>query len=81
MAYQIELKGADTELVEADGYAQEGVLTTFFRGRDGRAVLDSWAKRIASYRTADVLRIRWSDPSDRGPTELEAPTITELRAS
>ena len=61
--YEIQLKGAEAEIVDADGCVQEGVLTTFFQGRDGRAVLDSWAKRIASYRTADIVRIRWSAPA------------------
>jgi hypothetical protein len=51
MAYEIQLKSSEPEVVDADGYLQEGVLTTFFQGRDGCAVLDSWAKRIASYRT------------------------------
>jgi hypothetical protein len=72
MAYEIRLKNDEAELVDADGYTQEGVLTTFFQGRDGRAVLDSWARRVASYRTADVVRIRWTASaqdreSDRNP--------------
>jgi hypothetical protein len=62
VGYEIELRGDGVELIaDADTYAQEGVLTTFFQGRDGRAVLDSWAKRLASYRTADIFRIRWLD--------------------
>ena len=81
MAYEIQLKGTEAEVVEADGYRQEGVLTTFFQGRDGRAVLDSWAKRIASYRTADILRIRWTPPSDERQSELNRPMITQLKAS
>ena len=60
MAYEIQLKGDQVEFVEgADAYVQEGTFTTFFRGQDGRAVLDSWAKRLASYRSADISRIRW----------------------
>ena len=60
MSYEVQLKGEDVELVAgADAYAQEGVLTTFFQSRDGRAVVDSWARRLASYRTADITRIRW----------------------
>jgi hypothetical protein len=43
----------------ADAYAQEGTFATFFQGQDGRAILDSWAKRLASYRSADITRIRW----------------------
>jgi hypothetical protein len=33
-------------------------MTTFFRRGDGRAVLDSWSTRIASFRTADLLAVR-----------------------
>jgi hypothetical protein len=81
MAYEIQLKGTEAEVVDADGYAQEGVLTTFFQGRDGRAVLDSWAKRIASYRTADIVRIRWSAPAEEPPGNFDALMISELKAS
>ena len=81
MAYEIQLKGSGQEVVDADGYTQEGVLTTFFQGRDGRAVLDSWAKRIASYRTADIIRIRWTAPSDERESEVNPPMITQLKAS
>jgi hypothetical protein len=81
MAYEIQLKSSGPEVVDADGYIQEGVLTTFFQGRDGRAVLDSWAKRIASYRTADILRIRWTAPSEGPQGEVGARMITHLKAS
>jgi hypothetical protein len=81
MAYEIQLKNSDPEVVDADGYTQEGVLTTFFEGRDGRAVLDSWGKRIASYRTADIIRIRWTAPAEERRNELDVPIITQLKAS
>jgi hypothetical protein len=81
MAYEIQLTSSGPEVVDADGYVQEGVLTTFFQGRDGRAVLDSWAKRIASYRTADIIRIRWAAPPEEREGEVNAPMITQLRAS
>ena len=81
MAYEIQMKSSGSEVVDADGYVQEGVLTTFFQGRDGRAVLDSWAKRIASYRTADIMRIRWTAPPEGREAELSAPVITQLKAS
>jgi hypothetical protein len=81
MAYEIQLKSSGPEVVDADGYIQEGVLITFFQGRDGRAVLDSWAKRIASYRTADIIRIRWTAPSGGRPGEVSAPMISQLKAS
>ena len=60
MGYEVKLKGDMVELVDgADGYAQEGLLTTFFQGRDGRTVLDCWARRLASYRTADIVCVHW----------------------
>jgi hypothetical protein len=59
MAYEVGLKGGEVDIVEhADSYQQEGPLTTFFRTRHGRAVIDCWARRVASYRTADIVRIR-----------------------
>ena len=59
MSYQVVLSGERLELVEgADAYVQEGPLTTFFQGRDGRAVLDSWSRRLASFRTADIVSVR-----------------------
>ena len=48
-----------TELVlGADAYQQEGPLTTFFRTDAGRRVVDCWSIRLASYRTAELTRIR-----------------------
>jgi hypothetical protein len=44
-------------------------------------VLDSWAKRIASYRTADIIRIRWTAPSEARQGEVSAPMISQLKAS
>ena len=80
MAYEIELKGGGVEVVEyADAYAQEGVLTTFFQSRDGRAVLDSWAKRLASYRTADITRIRWQVEEEA--EQVRPLAVNELKAS
>ncbi|HET9058540.1 MAG TPA: hypothetical protein VFN61_01360 [Acidimicrobiales bacterium] len=68
MGYEVTLKGEHVELVRgADAYVQEGPLTTFFQGRDGRTVLDAWARRLASFRTADIVAVRW------------APEATELR--
>jgi hypothetical protein len=59
MAYEIGLKDGKTDTVEdADSYQQEGPLTTFFQTRNGRPVIDCWARRVASYRTADIVCIR-----------------------
>lgn len=60
MGYQVRLKGdVSEEVAGADAYVAEGPLTTFFLGRDGLKVLDSWTQRLASFRTADILAIRW----------------------
>lgn len=58
-SYQITLKDRSTELIDdADAYQQEGQMTTFFRRDGGRSVVDSWATRIASFRTSEILIIR-----------------------
>jgi hypothetical protein len=65
MSYEVVLRGNLVEVVEgADAYVAEGPLTTFFQGRDGRAVLDSWARRLASFRTADIVSVRWVPPDE-----------------
>ena len=62
MAYEIGLKGGEVDIVEhADSYQQEGPLTTFLQTRHGRSVIGCWARRVASYRTADIVRIRCDD--------------------
>jgi hypothetical protein len=63
--YEIRLKDGEAEVIEgADAYQQEGPLTTFFQTRAGRAVVDCWSRRLASYRTADIVRIRRTGPAD-----------------
>ena len=55
----VTLVGDETEVVDgADAYALEGPLTTFFRTDPGRAVIDCWSIRLASFRTADIRVIR-----------------------
>ena len=79
VGYEVQLQGERTELVtSADAYAQEGMLTTFYRGRDGRAVLDSWARRLASYRTADIVRIRWLADADDRPVAANVVAMPAL---
>jgi uncharacterized protein YllA (UPF0747 family) len=65
MSYEVTLKANSVEVVEgADAYVQEGPLTTFFQGREGRTVLDAWARRLASFRTADIVAVRWVASAD-----------------
>ena len=60
-SYDVTLRDRTIEVVEADAYQQEGPMTTFFRLGEGREVVDCWADRIASVRTADILVIRRAD--------------------
>jgi hypothetical protein len=73
MTYEIRLKDGEAEVIEGvDTYQQEGPLTTFFQTRPGRTVIDCWSRRVASYRTADIVRIRgdaWVEPVASTGTE------------
>jgi hypothetical protein len=59
MAYLVQLADDTSEVIDADAYQQEGPLTTFFRTAPGRAVVDCWSVRLASFRTADIRVIRF----------------------
>ncbi len=60
-AYTVELTGSRVEHITADAYQQEGPLTTFFTVGSGRTVIDSWSRRVASFRTADLIAVRSID--------------------
>lgn len=49
---------------DADAYSQEGPLTTFFKTRNATPVIDSWSERLASFRTASMLRVQRLDDVD-----------------
>jgi hypothetical protein len=49
--------GGVEEIHGANGYVQEGPLTTFFRSERCRVAIDSWSERIASFRTTDIRRV------------------------
>lgn len=62
MGYDITLTDGTSERLDADGYALEGPLTTFYRCEAGRPPrLDPWATRILSVRTDRVLSVRSLD--------------------
>src|SRR3546814_13551776 len=46
--YEVTLTDDVVEVEGADAYAPDGRMTTFYRCRDDRQALDSWAKRVAS---------------------------------
>ena len=63
--YDVLLADGLVQVTGADAYAPDGQLTTFYRCRDGRETVDVWATRVASFRTADILRILRVEPLDQ----------------
>jgi hypothetical protein len=60
--FHVTLKDRTVEVVDgADAYQQEGQMTTFFRTAEGRHVVDCWSRRMASFRTSEILIIRRLD--------------------
>ena len=58
MVFEVVLSDSDTQVIRgANGYAQEGPLTTFFSSPRSRAQIDSRSERLGSFRTADIRRI------------------------
>ena len=66
MSFSITLTDNTVEIVgDADGYALEGPLTTFFRSPEGRTPrLDPWSQRLLSIKTDRIALIRHCDPSN-----------------
>ncbi len=60
MGYVVTLNDDALEVInDADGYAQEGPLTTFYKVERGRqARLDTWSTRLLSLRTDRIVKIR-----------------------
>jgi len=57
--YEVVLSGETSpHVIDADAYQQEGPMTTFFACESNHVRLDSWALRLASFRSADVRMIR-----------------------
>ena len=55
--YEVTLTDGVVEVDGADAYAPDGRMTTFYRCRDDREAIDSWATRIARFRPPDIVRI------------------------
>ena len=57
--FRVTMRDERIEVVDqADAYAQEGPMTTFFALGEGRQAVDCWSTRQASFRTADISAIR-----------------------
>ena len=58
VVFEVVLADGMTEVVRgANGYVQEGPLTTFFTSPRSAAAIDSRSERVGSFRTADIRRI------------------------
>ena len=58
VVYEVVLNDGVSEVVRgANGYVQEGPLTTFFSSTRSRAQIDSRSERLGSFRTAEIRRI------------------------
>jgi len=65
--YEVTMTDTTVENIGgADAYAQEGPLTTFF-DTGGRDVVDSWAVRLMSLRTADIAKVKRTGPRPFAP--------------
>ena len=59
MTFQVVLSDETIEQVDgADNYAPEGPLTTFFDNQARPGGISAWSVKVASFRTADIVRIR-----------------------
>lgn len=57
--FEITLRDRTTELVaEADTYAHEKTMTTFYRTNNARRAIDCWSVPVASVRTDEILMIK-----------------------
>ncbi len=62
MSFEVVLTDRRIERVAgADAFAQEGMMTSFFMLGDGRRTIDTWATRVASVRTSQILLVRRLD--------------------
>jgi len=59
MGFEITLRDRTVELVgEADTYAHEKSMTTFYRTGNARRTVDCWSVPVASVRTDEILMIK-----------------------
>ena len=58
VVFEVVLPDGLTEVIRgANGYVQEGPLTTFFSSPRSSAQIDSRSERLGSFRTADIRRV------------------------
>jgi len=59
MAFEITLRDRTVELIgEADTYAHDKTMTTFYATNNARRTIDCWSVPTASIRTDEILMIK-----------------------
>jgi hypothetical protein len=67
VVFEVVLSDGETQVVrEANGYVQEGPLTTVFSSPRSRAQIDSRSERLGSFRTTEIRRIVRREMEDVG---------------
>lgn len=65
MGFEITLRDKSTEFIEeADAFAHDKSMTTFYRTANSRQTIDCWAISLASVRTDEILMIRRTAAAD-----------------
>ena len=78
--FEVTLKDRTIERIDgADAYQQEGPMTTFFRRRLDRTVVDTWSTRVASFRTSEIVIIRRIEGAAE-PSRCDRPDATRSAA-
>jgi hypothetical protein len=72
MSFEVVLQDSRVERVDADAFAPDGAMTSFFRLADGRRTIDAWSTRVASVRTASILLVRRVEDQET-QTDLRQP--------
>lgn len=79
MAFQITLRDRTVEIVdEADTFAHDKSMTTFYRTGNARRSIDCWSVPVASVRTDEILLIREVADADAIPLERSVAQIGPL---
>lgn len=79
MGFEVLLQsGRVVKVADVDAYQPEGAMTTFFTSGSTLQVIDSWATRVASYRTADIVAIHRSADSGVSPFSIDESVESEI---
>ena len=85
MGYEITLRDRSIELVnDADAFAHEKSMTTFYRTANSRQTIDCWSVPLASVRTDEILMIRQVElalATAAAPAAGDVATVHQLKGA